>query len=244
MKKERLIKLAILVLIISSGVFEQAYGSKQYQKSGFSISLPDGWVEIPRDAIDVFEKEAFKQAPNVPKQHYDYGFQLEASQYWFEYPYVLVQVKGIGRIPERQLIKEFSVQKVFDKYEKDLNPLMLEFQVGRTYYDKHAKTLWLLVEADAVNIGPIVSLAGMILTEEGLISVAGHSLKDDYVFYGPIFQSVIASVTPEPWLAYKPRWSDTLPPAVRAIDWIEVVIYAIVGGILALSLGFWRKKKK
>ncbi len=246
MKKERLIKLAILVLIISSGVFGQAYGSKQYQKSGFSISLPDGWVEIPRDIIDVFEKEIF--VPNVPKQHYDYGFQLEASQHWFEYPYILVQIKDTGRIPERQLkkIKECPIQKAFDKHEKALGPLVSGFQASsKMYYDKHAKTLWLRAEMDVVNnIGPIVSLIGMVLTEEGLIVVSGRSLKDDYANYEPIFQSVIASVTPELWLAYKPRWSDALPPAVRAIDWKEVVVYAIVGAILALLSSFRRKKKK
>ena len=56
--------------------------SSELRKKGFSISLPDGWVEIPRDVIDSSEKEIARIAPNANAQHYDYGFQLDSSKNW------------------------------------------------------------------------------------------------------------------------------------------------------------------
>ncbi|WP_456324105.1 hypothetical protein [Desulfonauticus submarinus] len=221
-----------------------------YQKGDFSISLPDGWVEIPSDVIDAYEKEIARLAPNAPAQHCDYGFQLGSADNWFEYPYILVQIKNIGRIPESQIekLEGYSVQESLDKHKSDLSTVLSNVQAGKMYYDKTSRIIWLRIEANVVDVGPISGLSGMILTEKGFIQVSGCSLKSDYSTYEPVFRATVMSVTPSSELVYKPKWSDSLPPAVSSIDWSKVagkaIAGAIIAGLVALLSGLRRKKKE
>ena len=243
-------KLISYVLLIVTFAGVSIASSSELQKNGFSISLPDGWVEMPRDVIDTHEKEIARLAPNVPTQHIDYGFQLGSSKNWFEYPYILVQMKNTGRIPESQLekLEGYSVQESLDKHKKGLNSIMSDFQVGKMVYDKQTKMIWMRIELNVANIGPISGISGMVPTEKGFIQVMGYSLRENYPTYEAIFQSVALSVSTEPGLAYKPKWSDSLPPAVTGIDWGKVaekgIVGALIGGIIALIAGLLRKKKQ
>lgn len=224
--------------------------ASELKKNGFSISLPDGWVEIPRDVIDSYEKEIARIAPKANAQHYDYGFQLDSSKNWFEYPYILVQVKNTGRIPESQLekLEEYSVQESLDKQKKAVSSIMSDIQPGKMVYDKQTKMIWMRIEANVVNIGPISGISGMVPTEKGFIQVMGWSLRENYPTYEAIFQSVAVSVSPEAGLAYKPRWSDSLPSAVTGMDWGKVIGKAIAGaiicGIIALIVALRKKKNR
>ena len=241
-------ELITYVLLIVAFATLSIASDSELQKNGFSISLPDGWIEMPRDVIDAYEKEITRLAPNVTTQHYDYGFQLDSSKNWFEYPYILVQVKNIGRIPESQLekLERYSVQESLDKYKKGVSSIMSDIQAGKMVYDKETKMIWMRIESNVANIGPISGISGMIPTEKGFIQVMGYSLREHYPTYEAIFQSVALSVSPEPGLAYKPKWSDSLPPAVAGIDWGKVagkaIAGAIIGGIIALIAALRKKK--
>lgn len=199
--------IAYLVLVISFGGISVAYSGQMYQKHSFSITLPAGWIEIPRDVIDAHLIEISRLAPNAPKQDYDCVFQLDNAQNWFEHPYILVSIKNTGRIPENQLenCERISTQEDYDKHKKPYSSIISSIQAGKTYYDKKAKIIWLRLEANVVNVGSIAGISGMNLTEKGFIQVTGLSLKDDFSIYESIFQSIIMSVAPEPWLVYKPK---------------------------------------
>lgn len=220
----------------------------ELKKNGFSISLPAGWVEMPTDVIDAFEKEIARLTPNAPAQHYNHAFQLGSSENWFEYPYILVQIKNTGRIPESQLekLKGYNIQESLEKHKKGLSSILSDVQAGEMVYDKQTKMIWMRIEANVVNTGPISGISGMVLTEKGFIQVMGYCLRGNYPTYENIFQSVALSVSTEPGLAYKPKWSDSLPPAVTGIDWGKVaekaIAGAIIGGILIL-IAASRKKK-
>ena len=246
MHKTKLIT-CVLLIVTFAGV-SIASGSK-LQKNGFSISLPDGWVEIPRDVIDASIKKIAKLAPNAPAQHYDYGFQLASSKNWFEYPYILIQIINTGRIPESELEKCFTQESFYsfiDKHGEGWSSIMSDIQPGKMVYDKQTKMIWMRMESNVANIGPIYGISGMVLTEKGFIQVTGSSLPENYPTYEAIFQSVALSVSPEPGLAYKPKWSDSLPPAVTGIDWGKVagkvMAGAIIVGIIALIAALRKKK--
>ena len=245
MHKTKLIT-CVLLIVTFAGV-SIASGSK-LQKNGFSISLPDGWVEIPRDVIDASIKKIAKLAPNALAQHYDYGFQLASSKNWFEYPYILIQIINTGRIPEGELekLERYFTQESLDKHKEGWSSIMSDIQPGKMVYDKQTKMIWMRIESNVANIGPISGISGMVPTEKGFIQVIGSSLTKNYPTYEAIFQSVALSVSPEPGLAYKPKWSDSLPPAVTGIDWGKVagkvIAGAIIGGIIAL-IAVLRKKK-
>lgn len=244
-KQRYIIAFVTLVCLLTTVQADQLH-----KKGVFSISVPDGWVEMPTDVIDAYEKEIAKLAPNAPAQHYDYGFQSGNTENWFEYPYILIQVKNMGRIPESQIekLEGYSIQEDLNRQKKDLSPVMSDIQAGKMYYDKAARIIWLRIESNVVGIGQISGLSGMIPTEKGFIQVGGYSLKGDYSTYEPVFRASAMSVTPNSELVYKPRWSDSLPPAVSGIDWGKVagkaIVGAIVGGLIALFAGLRRKKKE
>ena len=161
----------------------------------------------------------------MPKENYDCGFEVKKADKkkpitiavliddyygkWFVYPYILVGTHNTGRIPENQLEKfeGRSVQEDIDKYQKLSSSLISALQVGKMYYDKQSKIAWLrlVLEEQVVNEGPIAGISGMVPTEKGFVQVVGYSLKDDYFKYESVFQSIIMSVAPEPWLVYKPK---------------------------------------
>ncbi len=240
-------KIGFVVLFI---LWNPVHASQLFQKEVFSISLPDGWVEMPSDVIDAYEKGIAKLAPNVPAQNYDYGFQLGSADNWFEYPYILVQINNMGRIPEKQIenLEEYSAQESIDKYKSDFDAVMSDVQAGKMYYDKSAKIIWLHIEFSVVNIGPISGLSGIIPTEKGFIQVSGYSLKSDYASYAPVFRAAAISVTPDSELVYKPKWSDRFTPMVSGIDWskviVKAVVGAIIGGLIALFAGLLRKENE
>ncbi len=118
----------LLFFIVMVTISSVAYGAN-IQKNGYVISIPAGWIEIPTDIIEKYEKMISNLGPNAIKQHYDCGFQLDSKKNWFEYPYVLMQVNNLGRIPENQLVKlqGFSMQKSLDDFEdqnKKLNTVI------------------------------------------------------------------------------------------------------------------------
>src|SRR5262245_40703394 len=55
----------------------------------YTIILPDGWVEMPKEVITAKLQE-LKQAGMgaAALQNYDRGYQKKGSD-WFEYPYIL-----------------------------------------------------------------------------------------------------------------------------------------------------------
>jgi len=239
-----------LLLIAIVAISSPAYGEERVQKNGFSISLPDGWVEIPRGAIDSYEKTVAELAPNAPAQHYDCGFQLESGKNWFEYPYVLIQVKNIGRIPESQLekLEGVSLQKTLDDQKDRLSTIMSGAQAGKMIYDRQNRMIWMRMEFNVRDVGPVTGICGMIPTEKGFIQVNGYCAKNIYSRYEQILRAIATSMTPDPALIYKPKWSDSLPAVVTGIDWGRIagkaLAGAVVGGIIALIVGFIRKKKR
>ena len=237
MKRRIMLFALFLAAVVFTGV-SIASGS-ELQKNGFSISLPDGWVGIPSEAIDAYEKGIATLAPNAPAQHFDYGFQLGSSKNWLEYPYILVQMKNTGRIPESYLekLEEYSVQESLDKYKKGLSSILSDMRAGKMVYDKQTKMIWMRIELNIANIGPISGISGVIPTEKGFIQVLGYSLRENYPTYESIFQSVALSISPDPGLVYKPRWSDSLPAVITGIDWGKATGKAVAGAMAAAIIG-------
>lgn len=246
MRLKRLESLFFFLIIMT--ISSIAYGEVKIEKNGYVISLPDEWIEIPSEVLEKYEKMVSVLAPNAKKQHYDCGFQLSGKENWLDYPYVIIQVKNTGRITESELakIQDFSMQKTLDEEGKNFSAVMSNIQAGDMIYDKENKIIWMRVEADVKEIGPISGISGMILTEKGLIQVNAYSLKEDYATYEPVFRSIVKSVTPSPELAYKSKWFDSLPVSLTGINWGKVgskaVGGAIIAGIIALIIGIIRRK--
>ncbi len=244
MRTSRLFICFILIVLI--GASSAAYADMRHQKDGFSISLPSGWIEIPRDAIDNFERELSKAAPDIPTQHYDYGFQLDTARDWFDYPYVLIQVHGNGRIPEKELEKmdEYPIQESIERQKEGFNPIVSNIKAGKMYFDQDSKMIWARMEIDVVGVGRVSCLSGLIPTEKGVIAVHGYSLEEDFSKYRPAFQVIAESVAPDQGLVYKPKWSGSFPESGQVINWMRIIGMTIVGAAIGGLIGLLIARRK
>jgi len=116
-KQSNILIISVIVSLLFSMHVLSFDGNKlkkyDYSLNQFSIYVPNNWDEIPQDILQEYVKAVSEQFPNLPKQSYEYAFQLKSAKNWLEYPYILIQVKNEGRISSKEL-KKFD-QHIFDK---------------------------------------------------------------------------------------------------------------------------------
>ena len=222
-------------------------------QDGFTISLPADWVSFPKEALDNFSETLAKLAPKADRQTYAYGFQLPMKKHWFEYPYVLVQIKRGGRISEAQLksVKrvEQDVKQGVAKAQGSYSALISSAQVGEAVYEPAAHILWIRIASDVQKVGAVRGLSATVLTEEGMIMINGYALAADFDQYAPVFEAIARSAVVADNLKYRPRFTDSLPLSGR-INWGIVLRAALIGavaGLLPIAIIFipkLRRKKK
>lgn len=200
-------------------------------KDKFSISLPDEWVEIPREIIDSYTKDLATLVPDAGHPHFDYAFQLQSSENWFQYPYIVLQVKNVGRIPEKELKKlpRYILSQNLAETQKKLSPVISDFKPGQIYYDQQNNIIWMQIEAFVEATGKVSGLTGLVPTEKGYIQISGYSFEEHSSTYKPVFQSIIKSVFIDLNLAYKRKWSDNLPTFITKLDWGKILVALIIG---------------
>ena len=243
MKLVRVVAVHIFVACIF--VFmANAFATAIIQKPEFTLSLPDGWVEIPSNVLSATQAEIKRRAPGAKIPKYDYGFQKQPLMKGMKYPFVLIQVIDSGRIPERQLK---SIPKIdWNKQLKDRianhKSIISSASVGKMQYDESAHIIWIMSQSDVVNAGKILGVSGIIPTETGVIQIHANSGESDFQGYLPIFRQIIMSTTVSPNLAYQPRWFDSTP-ILSDINWERVILAGIAGALLAVAGGFIRKRR-
>lgn len=127
-------KVLLALIVCHGSVFASTFNSPN---DGFSLELPPGWLQIPQSAIAETQQEILRRAPNAPKVRYDYGFQFGSTDQWFSYPYILVQVKRSGRIPEQELarIAQLPLGNAAAKFQERTRELVSEVEIGKPRYD-------------------------------------------------------------------------------------------------------------
>lgn len=241
--------VAALIVISFFAFISPTFAAVTIQKPTFTLSLPDGWVEIPQNVLSTMQAELKRQAPNAKIPKYDYGFQRETSNKWIEYPYILIQVVNTGRIQEHQLksMPKIDLNERLKDRTTTLQSIMSNAVVGKMQYDEAAHIVWITTQSDVVNVGKIQGLSGLIPTEKGFVQVHAYSTEPDFQNYLPIFRQIITSTTVSPDLAYKPRWSDSSSTR-SGIDWEQIAINAIIGGVMGglivFLAGIKRKKNR
>lgn len=240
--------VAAFIFIAFCCTVSHSYAAVAVQKESFTITLPDGWIEIPQDVLTAMYAELKRQAPNAKIPKYDYGFQLGSSQNWMEYPYILVQVNKASRIPEHQLksLPTIDLNEKIKDQAANIKSLMSSASLGKMQYDEAAHVVWITMQSDVVNVGRIQGISGLIPTETGFVQVHAYSTESNFQSYLPAFRQIITTTTINPSLVYKPHWTDN-SPILSGIDWGQVASKAIVGGvigaIIAVFAGIRRKKK-
>jgi hypothetical protein len=201
--------LAIAVCV-SGATFETA--------DEFSITLPDGWVQIPGSVLQEFAAKMNELSPDAPPQVYDYGYQLGDNGGWLSYPYVLVQVRPEGRIPSGELAR-------FPKMSSQMGDIDLSgVQFGESTYDKEHQILWSTLTTQPPEGETVKALIAVKLTELGYIRLTGCALDASFDDYKKVFTDAFTSLEMDDSIAYKPQFADTMP---------------VIGGIMTGKLIIW-----
>ena len=222
-------------------------------KDGFTISLPADWVPIPKDALDRLTQKAAKQAPKAERQTFDYAFQLPMKKHWLEHPYIVVQIKRIGRVPDGEL-KSFTrlregVKEGVDKAQNSYSATISNAQVGETIYEPATHILWTHISLDVKPVGPVKGVVASLLTEDGMIVICGYATAAEYDQYAPVFEAVARNTVVADNLKYRPRFTDSFPLGGQTDR--KLVIWGTLIGVVftglavttAVALEARRKKK-
>jgi len=201
------------------GGFTQA---ATFTKPAVTLSLPDGWVEVPADTLQVLYTEMKRQTPLVEVSKYDYAFQSNAGPPWLTYPYVLVKVRSTGRPTEQELEELPAVAA------KEGAP-------GPMRYDPVANIVWMSSQTAVANVGDVGGISAFIPTQRGFVDVHGYALAADFPRWKPVLEQIASGAVIAPELQYHPR-------AVGG-GFGRLVLFAGIAALIATFVLIYRRRK-
>lgn len=215
-----------ILALIAGAVGSPAVAARTLvEKPELSLSLPEGWVEIPSEVlVEVFSEVDRLVGSEAPR--YEYGFQLEASTQWLDYPYVLVKTSAKGRLPEHKLrqMARLDANALVSDQLVEFEEILQEASLEPMRWDPEARVVWTAARLEVADIGTVKSLSGLIPTEQGMVQIHGYARSSDFERHAPAFREMVLSASIAPALAYQRRWYESVP-----------VLGALLGGD-----GVWR----
>ena len=214
----------------------------------FSITLPPGWFWMPENALNQFAQSIDALSPETPGQVYDYGFQYGNTDKWFTYPYILIQVRPVGRIPTGEMARYSKVKRgmeeSLDQVREGLASVLAEASAGDPVFDDENRILWTSMSMELQSGVLVRSLIAVKLTETGLIQLSGYATADTYDEYEPIFREAFATIELDEAIRYVPQITDHAP-VIGNINLGKVFILclqaALAGGVLWILYALIRR---
>ncbi len=162
-------KSLLAIIMVSVGFFLS--GNKCFsvepslfhsQTYDYSLTIPDGWRQIPQTIVD----EGLNRATSSDSKRkfiYDVAFQRNSAERWFQTPYVMVQVIKLHRqIHEdefEKFIKKFSGIELTVLAKEALNSealnLLTNIATGKVYLDRDNRLFLYNLESNVANVGKV-----------------------------------------------------------------------------------------
>jgi len=238
--------LLSFIFISSAYSFQDNFeDSKSIHKSeGFTIKIPNDWIEIPSDILNERTEESKKSFKYKGNTTFNYAFQNSSSIYWFEHPYIIISVDSAGRVSESELKNLENLNNKFknglDEFLQLSNDRLKGANLSKPLYDSINHILWLRIETSLQDIGDITGITGMKLTESGMIKISCYSMSNEYDFHSSLFKKIILSCKVDEKYKYKESESISY---FNNINWPKVIAYSIIGALIALLYPYLKKKK-
>lgn len=238
---------AVVVLLLCS---DQVIAETFATSHDFSVTLPSGWAEAPPEALRNMEAAIEQASQGAIKQQYEYGYQLASASVWFEYPYILVQVKTSGRVPEGQLAQHkrsrSGLREGMEKAEESLGAVLSGLEQGETLYDEAEHVLWSTFTMNVQGVGDVRGVIAVKLTEFGFIQLMGYATGDSFAHYSPIFREAVRTLAIAEQYEYQPRLTDHAP-TVWGINLGQSAIAGLFGGLaggVVALIAYLNKKRR
>jgi hypothetical protein len=248
-------KIILLFILIFSGLTIQVAATELTQEfkteDGFTMYLPESWVEIPDEFLKQYSEKVSQLAPQIGKQIYDYGFQLTPVDTWMTYPYILVQVKRTGRISEEALGQYKQINDVFseqiEEVGNNISSILSNTQLGEALYDSASQILWIKISFDLQETGKVNAQIAVKLTEFGVIQIMGYATENTFASFQPLYQEVAKQISLDDAIKYKPRMVDNVivdEENNKSRILAAVLLGTIIGVVIGLSIWLIKRKKR
>jgi hypothetical protein len=214
-------KLWVLAACLAVGATQAA----TFTKPAVTLELPDGWVEVPQQTLDVLYAEMKRQSPLGEVSKYDYAFQASAGPPWLKYPYVLVKVRSTGR-PTREDLEGLPAAAA-----KAGAP-------GPLRYDGAANIVWMSSRTEVANVGEVGSLSAFIPTERGFVDVHGYAPAAEFPSLSPVFEKIMSGAVIAPELRYRADDAGAAGSGFGRLGWL-----AAIAVLIAIGVGIYRRRQ-
>lgn len=204
-------------------------------KDGFTVKMSENWKPIPKNVLDAYTIALEKFAPNMQKQVYDYGYQLASNENWLVYPYILIQIKNTGKVPQRELRNlkklQHQIELSASNASEALGKVISVLNSGDMIYDETNHIVFSIFTMDVEKAGKVKGLISVILTNQGSINLYGYALESEFDKYSAFYMDVAKNIQVNETLRYT---------AGLNIPWGYILIGIIVVGVVF----FLRRKRK
>ena len=202
-----------------------------YERSGFSMKLPENWKEIPTSVLKKHFEEAAKVTTNGKAAEFEYGFRPSSSDGSVDYPYIVVGAKK-GRLLEAEVAKLPRMKGLNKRAEQgikmNVGPAVGNARLEEPIYDPEKLSLWMGISMQVTNVGPVRGIGAMRLTDDGYILICCYATDQDFDSLGETFVNIIDSVSVK-----NPYRPDSSKPS----GWRRILGYALAGGLIGLLIG-------
>ena len=227
--------LTYAISFVAMIVHIQSHSVEQFHSTsyGYRINLPHGWVEIPYDILQE-RLAAIQKHKTGTTIIYDAGFQLDSTDQWLEFPYVLVQPIpytkfGLHRQINEDEFPEFvriltgsDVNKLVDKnITSDARQLFGEITTEHSILDSTNRRFFRTLNTDVQGIGPVRGLIVGYFGRDSIVQIAFYSRSAEWEHYVGAGQTIADSFRFDPNKAYSVELAvakDSGLPSAQAVD--------------------------
>lgn len=221
----------------------------QYHSKSFiyRIELPQDWIEIPQNVLHE-TVDALMNQKSSTSIIYDAGFQLDSTDHWFEYPYVMVQILPYAKFGSHRQINEdefpefvrrltgINVGKLLDKtVSSDVRQLFANIDTGKPQLDVANRRYFWAINMDVQDIGPIRSIIVGYFGRNSIVQVTFSTRRAEWNRYADARETIFNSFSFYPNKAYSVQVAASNPS--RTSIWTGVLEKGISGGFAILLLG-------
>lgn len=225
-----------LCLSAAFGVAQERYTNSSFH---YSLTIPEGWQEIPRNVVEEMVARA-EQRAKVELPLYQAAFQRQGDKP-FTYPYVLIQ----NHQADDETLADFArgVEQGQQEATKALesSPLFRGAQFDTVDVDKKRNRIIVQSTFQTPGGSQIRALIGFFLGQEGLVQVNCYSLIADYQEQLPAFRKLLDSLEFEPGHGFD---ASAVGAAGRRGLIRNGIVLAVVIGLLVGCWEIYRKKMR
>lgn len=241
--------IIVSVFAIIAWSCETVSSASEFHSSrhGYSIDLPDNWIQIPDDVIGGMI-DRLQKSNSKTSIFYDSGFQRDDSSRWLTYPYVLVQIipyadfgrdRQINEDEFPEVIKSITgrdlVKDIKENLSDEFQDIMSQLETSSPQLDQlNRKYSWTMT-MDVKNIGLVRGILVGYFGKESIVQVCYYAKPRAWNDQSFVRKAIVNSLRFDPDTAYSEAFAEA--NSTRPL-WLKILIGAMKGAAIGGALGW------